>query len=91
MFTLSVKQALFIQQCQLFWHRQNIDRDNLKIIRKQTKIPIDLDIDKQIHISKINEYIPRGGSLEKYLRVSKSIDYSNIDWYQAKRNGKLYH
>ena len=89
--TLSIKDALFIQECQILWYRMAIGRQGIKAIRKRTNIPANLDINKQRNVIEINKYIPRGGTFEGYIKKPGKCDCLNINWYNAKREGKLYH
>jgi len=88
-FTMTVNEALLIQRAQLAWYRQAIGRAGVKAIRARTKLP-NVNPDVPIPVAKVNEYIPRGGCFEAYVRPRgfRGADGSNaLAWHNAIRRG----
>jgi len=91
-FKMTVNEALIIQQAQIAWYRRSIGRKGIKAIRNRTVFPVDINPDKPLDISYINQFIPRGGSFESLIcHRPKDIDPTHMAMHDAIRNGKIYH
>jgi len=88
MFEMTFNEALTIQRAQMVYYRQSIGRKGVKAIMAKTIYPVDIQPDKLMNISDINELVPRGGSFEDlfFYRPSE-YDHSNMAWHDAIRRG----
>ena len=64
----TIAKAIEKQQEQLKNYCSWLNQENAKILREtiegNTKIPENIDINQEIAVSEINEYVPRGGDIE---------------------------
>lgn len=79
MFNLTYNKAILIQRSQLAWYRPFIGLSGTRKIRSRTKpCPPDIHPDEPISIFLINKLVPRGGSIEQYIRPVNPSDKDEL-------------
>jgi len=87
MIQLSYNEAMKIQRSQLAWYRSKIGRKGVKIIRRHTRTcPTNIHPDRPISIMRINELVPRGGSIENLIGLNQYHSEHDINERMAVSN-----